>query len=440
MKKNKERNMPEIFANTTVVSIDDLYLDPNNPRLGRPAPGYMNPELLFDNEIQKELISSLIAAKNPASQDNKEFGVDELIQTIMAKGWIENAEPVWVWSHPQVEGKYVVMEGNRRCTAIKTIIGDRKTKWLEKLSAAEKAQNAFRENEALEVLKKIAQIETAARSLEVKPLLARSEQELKQDLTVLLSVRHITGARPWSKDAADIWLLSRYKDMHSYMRPEVTGYEWDKDLIDDLAREASIKPKDCKDRLKAISWYEDFKVRYDSSLPELDNGKRDTFVKKDYWLFKEIASKKNVRETIFKISDEDIYLPERSAEAIFKWVFEKPSHLDHSQNQNKFYAHRCVGYLSKMINWDNANSTSFSKGYDVDNPDDAPKMADIYDVDFRNAQQNAQQTNTLDRVADAMRKLASSEIYEGGESVIEQVKYIHQYAGQILATMEQNNG
>ena len=67
-----------------------------------------------------------------------------------------------------------------------------------------------------------------------------------------------------------------------------------------------------------------------------------------------------------------------------------------------------------MINWDNANSTSFSKGYDVDNPDDAPKMADIYDVDFRNAQQNAQQTNTLDRVADAMRKLASSEIYEGG--------------------------
>ena len=57
------------------------------------------------------------------------------------------------------------------------------------------------------------------------------------------------------------------------MHPEVTGYEWDKDLID-LAREASIKPKDCKDRLKAISWYEDFKVRYESLLPELENGKR----------------------------------------------------------------------------------------------------------------------------------------------------------------------
>ena len=159
----------------------------------------------------KDLISSLIGVKNPASDDKVEFGVDELIQTIMAKGWIENAEPIWVWSHPDVKGKYVVMEGNRRCTAIKTIIGDRKTKWLEKLSAAQKAQNAIRETEAQEVLEKIAQIEAAARCLEVKPLLARSEQELKQDLTVLLSVRHINGAKPWSKDAADIWLLSRYR-------------------------------------------------------------------------------------------------------------------------------------------------------------------------------------------------------------------------------------
>ena len=164
------------------------------------------------------------------------------------------------------------------------------------------------------------------------------------------------------------------------------------------------------------------------------------FEKTDYWLFKEIASKKSVREAVFKIDDNDVFLPELSAEAIFKWVFELPSHLDHSQNQNKFYAHRCVGYLSKMINWDNANSTSFSKGFDIENPDDAPKMADIYDVDFRNAQQNAQQTNTLDRVTDALKKLASAEIYEGGESVKEQVKYIHEYAGRILATMEQSDG
>ena len=43
--------MPEIFDITTVVN-DDLYLDPNNPRLGREAPGYSNPKLLFDDEIQ----------------------------------------------------------------------------------------------------------------------------------------------------------------------------------------------------------------------------------------------------------------------------------------------------------------------------------------------------------------------------------------------------
>ena len=434
-----ESDMPDIFENTRVVSIDDLYLDPNNPRLGREAPGYKNDELLFDDTIQNELISSLIGTKNPASDDKEEFGVDELVQTVMAKGWIANAEPIWVWQHPNAEGKYVVLEGNRRCTALKTIITDRKNTWIKKLAASQKAKNTLREGEAKVMLDKIAQIESAAQALEVKPLSAKSEQELKQDLTVLLSVRHINGAKPWSKDAADIWLLTRYKEMFSETYPEVSVYAWDKDLIEILAREASIKSNDCKNRLKAISWYEDFKVRYESELPTLENGKNDVFEKTDYWLFKEIASKKSVRETVFKIGEEDIFLPDRSAEAIFKWVFEEPSHLDHSQNQNKFYAHRCVGNLSKMINWDNANDTSFSKGFDIDNPDDAPKMAEIYDVDFRSAQQNAQQTNTLDKVVEAIRKLASTEIYEGGESVKAQVKYIHQYAGRILATMEQND-
>ena len=109
-------------------------------------------------------------------------------------------------------------------------------------------------------------------------------------------------------------------------------------------------------------------------------------------------------------------------------------------NQNKFYAHRCVGYLSKMINWDNGNQTSFRTGFDIDNLDDAPHMAEIYDVDFRNAQQNAQQTNNLDKVVEVMRKLASSELLEPSESVKEQVKYIHQYSGNMLATMGRSDG
>ena len=91
------------------------------------------------------------------------------------------------------------MEGNRRCTALKTIITDRKDTWISKLNSAQKAGNALREGEAKDQLDKIAQIENAARTLEVKPLLAKSEDELKRDLTVLLSVRHINGARQWSR-------------------------------------------------------------------------------------------------------------------------------------------------------------------------------------------------------------------------------------------------
>ena len=41
-----------------------------------------------------------------------------------------------------------------------------------------------------------------------------------------------------------------------------------------------------------------------------------------------------------------------AAEAIFKWVFEKPSHVDAEDNENKFYAHRCVGHLAAMKIYD----------------------------------------------------------------------------------------
>tara|TARA_A100001015_G_scaffold320608_1_gene447612 strand:- start:3877 stop:5181 length:1305 start_codon:yes stop_codon:yes gene_type:complete len=434
--------MTDIFKETKNVSIEALYLDPNNPRLSRTAkPGYEDAEKLFDEKVQVELINNLMSRGDSSSNTYKdEFGVDELITTILAKGWIPNAEPIWVWEHPEVKGKYIVLEGNRRSTAIKIILSYYKNQLEEALKAAIDAENFKRIEDVKKKLAIISQIELSAQNLEVKLLKATNENELKRDKRGLLSIRHIKGAKPWDDDAADNYLLEQYKDLYSIKNPDSKIYAWDDDLIQELATESSIRKNDCKVRLKAISWFEDFKVRYEFELPNTKDGKKDKFTKRDYFLFREISKNKSVRETIFKIKDTDIHLSDEAGEAIFKWVFKEPSHLSADENTNVFYAHRNVQNLSLMIKYDEVNQTSFSKSYDIENPDDAEHMSENYDVKFRLAKQNAKQSNILDNVVSALKKITTAELYEGGESIKEQIKYINSYSKKILTTMEQNDG
>ena len=434
--------MSDIFKETKNVSIDQLYLDPNNPRLSRTVkPGYNNVDQLYDKKTQDELINNLMSRGDNSSTTSKdEFGVDELITTILAKGWIANAEPIWVWEHPEAKGKYIVLEGNRRSTALKIILSHYKNQFEEALKTANEAKNLIRIEDVQKKLNIISQIELFAKNLEVKLLRARNEDELKRDKRGLLSIRHIKGAKPWDDDAADNYLLDQYKDLYSSKNPNSKIYAWDEDLIQDLATESSIRKNDCKVRLKAISWFEDFKVRYEVELPNTKDGKQDKFTKRDYFLFREISKNKSVRETIFRIKDPDIHLSDEAGEAIFKWVFKEPSHLSADENTNIFYAHRNIQNLSLMKKYDEVNQTSFSKSYDIENPDDAEHMSENYDVKFRLAKQNAKQSNVLDNVVSALKKITTAELYEGGESIKEQIKYINNYSKKILTTMEQNDG
>ena len=440
--------MPVIFKDAKKVRIEQLYLDPNNPRLaGNNAPGYNDSEPLFDEARQVELIDIMCGRSSRSSTVKKdEYGVDELITTIMAKGWIADAEPIWVWEHPDVPHKYTVLEGNRRTTAMKLICSVHKERAVATLAAAQKANNTPRIEELQEQLRIISQIEEAASNLEVKPLNAGSEEELTNDLTVLLSVRHINGAKPWDGDAADIWLRKRYEEMYRKQFPDSTTFAWNTSLITELAREASITKINCSNRLKAITWYDDFKVMYATRMPKGSDGRTDDFRKGDYFLFKQLAKNKVVKEKVFKIKDEDVRLSEPATEALFQWVFEKPSHGDAADNTNKFYAHRCIDYLGQMLKWDSTppavgeRKTSLASGYDIENPGDAPMMAEVYDIDFRNAKLNAAQSNVLDRTVTALKRITTGELYEDGESIKEQITYIHNYTGKLLRDMDNKNG
>lgn len=84
------------------VEIKQLLFDPHNPRLPEPI-----------GENQTEIFRFLVS----------EIGIDDVMQSIAASGMIPG-DPIIARS-AEVQGKYYVIEGNRRLAALKLLNGER---------------------------------------------------------------------------------------------------------------------------------------------------------------------------------------------------------------------------------------------------------------------------------------------------------------------------
>lgn len=90
-----------------LIVVANLLLDPKNPRLAS--------SVSEENLSQAELIKILWT----------EMAVDELVLSIAANGYFQE-EPLFVVpaQEPKLEGKYYVLEGNRRLAAVKILLDD----------------------------------------------------------------------------------------------------------------------------------------------------------------------------------------------------------------------------------------------------------------------------------------------------------------------------
>ena len=148
------------------VSLDDLLLDPNNPRFSELGEGYNEvPESRFgDEKVQKNAFEKM---------RNAAFDVSELRDTIKTLGFLPMDRLVVRKVATSNGIKYVVIEGNRRVTALK---------WLMQLHEVGKetfddAQLANLTN--LECLLLDDQVAPAAASL------------------ILPGLRHVSGIKEW---------------------------------------------------------------------------------------------------------------------------------------------------------------------------------------------------------------------------------------------------
>lgn len=96
------------------IAIDDLLLDPNNPRFSKHVDDITPTDKIADEKVQATAYAQM-------NHSNNRFEIDELVEAILTDGFI-HVDKLFV---KKIGSKYLVIEGNRRITAIKKILAER---------------------------------------------------------------------------------------------------------------------------------------------------------------------------------------------------------------------------------------------------------------------------------------------------------------------------
>lgn len=145
-------------AKIEYISVEDLVFDPDNPRLPQTLRDKKN-----DADYESAVIDWMLQFEN----------VTELMGSIGEKGFFA-AEPILVV--PNSAGKYEVVEGNRRLTAVKL---------LNNPSLASKKRKAIEE------------ILGEAKSEVIPSVIPAIQFEERAEVLAYLGYKHITGVQPW---------------------------------------------------------------------------------------------------------------------------------------------------------------------------------------------------------------------------------------------------
>jgi len=353
-----------LYTDKLEVALDDLWPDPNNPRLGlEEAPGYSDPAKLFDAPTRDKIFVELGEAA---------YNVDDLVAAIVGQGWMP-IDNIIVWEHPDNGKPRVVVEGNRRRLALERIRNDLLPKEKRKLERMQAKASTFPKSQ-LEAQEQLVQrLERIVKSTEKLPVVriaADSVEELERKLPRILAVRHISGTKDWGNYAQDLWLLHRYQQLFDDKHPGVEIF-WDDAVIGQVADEATLTKMKAKWQLKAANWFSHFRAEWEDQLPE-----GAEFQKSDYYLFEQISRKPWVRQQL-GVEDGSMLLPEQAEKALFEWDFKLPRGKTADENPNKFFRHENITLWDQMNRYDQDNGTSFALRYDVENPEDAPPMNEL---------------------------------------------------------------
>ncbi len=198
--------------NPIKVELDKLLLDPNNPRFLED-----HAELVDDNRFADAGVQVNTAKR----MEQVGFKIEALKQSIVENGW-QPVDRIFVRKLDGLPGHYVVLEGNRRLTALRQL----------KSLTPPISKELLRSFDPLNVL-------------EVEG--TRDLTESRAQITYLLGVRHHGSLKKWGPFAQAHNIYERYLQIGKMTED---SFAWNEDIADQIGRTLGVSPETIKERLQ----------------------------------------------------------------------------------------------------------------------------------------------------------------------------------------------
>ena len=254
------------------VSPEKLVVDPNNPRL------ITHEKDAFDESQALDLMDNTISKmRDPSGKDK--YKIKELENSIKENGWWP-IDFIFAKKFGSDE-RYLVLEGNRRVTAIKNL-----------------RNNPDTDSELIAELDLIDVMEITD-NIPVK--------SLQKKITYLLGVRHHGSLTKWTPFAQANNIYNRYLEI---AKQSTEDFTWDENIGQEVADALSIKIKDVKARLQVYRAMEQLAdLREIKESVEKGGGIKDRY----YSVCSEVllSSNRQLRDYIHKDA-RDFYLDDES--------------------------------------------------------------------------------------------------------------------------------
>jgi hypothetical protein len=269
------------------IAVSDLVYDPENPRL---------PHSIVDSHNETDVINWMLG----------DASILELMGSIGLKDFFE-AEPLLVV--PGANNKWVVVEGNRRLTAVKLLLNP---------ELAEKRPKAV-----LEISK-----EALIKPKEVPVIKYDSRKEILD----YLGFKHITGVKPWPA-------LAKAKYLQQ-LQPEYTHLK-KQDQYRALAKAIGSRSDYVKDLLSTVDIYDKMSKKDFFDIPGLKEDTIDFGVYYNAMKYSGISKYIGVND---KLQDPNSKIDLKKLKEIASWISEKDDN-----KQTRLGESRNLGLLNQII-------------------------------------------------------------------------------------------
>jgi hypothetical protein len=206
--------MPEKLApklKKIEVKYDHLVLDPNNPRF------ITRHE---DKIAEEDFLGHDTSGKTVSKMSKERYKIAELANSIKQNHW-QPVDSIFVRKLEGQKDRFVVLEGNRRVTAIREIMKDPK--------ADSTLKESLKSIEVMEVIE------------------GGSSEELQRKITYLLGVRHHGSLKKWTAFAQAHNIMERYLEISGQSQET---FDWDSAHARKVADTFSIPVEEVEKRLK----------------------------------------------------------------------------------------------------------------------------------------------------------------------------------------------